>query len=208
MNIYKKTISKEEVANLPLANFDGTIHVIQALEEAEKAIAFLKTQAVIGFDTETKPSFTKGIINEVSLIQFSTDSTCFLFRINRIGIPQSLSDLLKDTTVKKIGLSLKDDFHALNRMGKIQQANFIDLQDYVKKFKIEENSLAKIYAILFEKKISKSQRLSNWEAEFLTEKQKKYAALDAWATREIYVKLNRQVISKQEDELMSKRANK
>jgi len=194
MDIYKSTISKEEVASLPLADFDGTIHVIQALEEAEKAVAFLKTQTVIGFDTETKPSFTKGVINEVSLMQFSTDTTCFLFRINQLGIPQSLSELFADATVKKIGLSLKDDFHALNRMKKIQQANFIDLQNYVKKFKIEENSLAKIYAILFEKKISKSQRLSNWEADFLTEKQKKYAALDAWATREIYIELSKQVI--------------
>jgi ribonuclease D len=191
MDIYKSTISKEEVANLPLADFDGTIHVIQALEEAEKAVAFLKTQAVIGFDTETKPSFKKGVINEVALIQFSTDNTCFLFRVNQIGIPKSLSDLLEDAAVKKIGLSLRDDFHALNRMKKIRQANFVDLQDYVKKFKIEENSLAKIYAILFEKKISKSQRLSNWEANFLTEKQKKYAALDAWATRKIYVELSK-----------------
>ncbi len=141
MNIYKSIISKEEVASLPLADFNGTIHVIQSLDEAEKAVAFLKTQAVIGFDTETKPSFTKGIINEVSLIQFSTDSMCFLFRINQIGIPRSLSDLFADTTVKKIGLSLKDDFHALNRMGKIQQANFIDLQSYVKKFQNHKDYL-------------------------------------------------------------------
>ena len=191
MDIYKSTISKEEVANLPLADFDGAIYVIQTQEEAEKAVAFLKTQPVIGFDTETKPSFKKGVINEVALMQFSTDTSCFLFRINQIGIPQSLSDLLADAVVKKIGLSIKDDFHALNRMKKIQQVNFIDLQNYVKKFQIEENSLTKIYAILFEKKISKSQRLSNWEADFLTEKQKKYAALDAWATREIYVKLSK-----------------
>jgi len=189
MSIYRATISKEEISNLPLADFKGSIHVIQTPEEAEKAVSFLKKQAVLGFDTESRPSFQKGKINEVALMQLSTDTSCFLFRINLIGIPQALSDLLANSSVKKIGLSIKDDFHALNRIATIQQVNFIDLQNYVKNFQIEENSLTKIYAILFEKRISKSQRLSNWEADFLTERQKKYAALDAWATREIYMKL-------------------
>ena len=189
MSIYRSTISKEEIANLPLADFDGSIYVIQTPEEAERAIAFLKTHTILGFDTESRPSFKKGKINEVALMQLSTGSSCFLFRINLIGIPQSLSDLLVDPLIKKIGLSIKDDFFMLNKMKVIQQVNFIDLQHYVKDFEIEENSLAKIYAILFEKRISKSQRLSNWEADFLTEGQKKYAALDAWATREIYMKL-------------------
>ena len=189
MSIYRSTISKEEISNLPLADFNGQIHVIQTLEEVEKAVSFLKTHTVLGFDTESRPSFKKGKINEVALIQLSTDSSCFLFRINLIGIPKPLSDLLADPSIKKIGLSIKDDFHVLNKMKTIQQVNFVDLQHYVKDFQIEENSLAKIYAILFEKRISKSQRLSNWEADFLTEKQKKYAALDAWSTREIYMKL-------------------
>ena len=191
MSIYKATISKEEIFNLPLADFEGSIYVIQTPEEAEKAVSFLKTHTVLGFDTESRPSFKKGQINEVALMQLSTSSSCFLFRINLIGIPQSLSGLLSDHLVKKIGLSIKDDFHMLNKMTKIQQVNFIDLQNYVKNFQIEENSLAKIYAILFEKRISKSQRLSNWEADFLTERQKKYAALDAWAAREIYMKLSK-----------------
>ena len=187
--MYKSTISKEEIAGLPLADFEGQIYMVQTLKEVEKAVSFLKTQTVLGFDTESRPAFKKGIINNVALIQLSTDSSCFLFRINQTGIPQSLSDLLANPSVKKIGLSIKDDFHSLNKMATIQHTNFVDLQSYVKNFQIEANSLAKIYAILFEKRISKSQRLSNWEADFLTEKQKKYAALDAWATREIYVKL-------------------
>ena len=189
MSIYRPTISKEEIKELPLADFSGAIYVIQTQEEAEKAVAFLKTHAILGFDTETKPSFKKGIINNVALIQFSTKNSCFLFRINQIGIPQSLSDLFANASVKKIGLSLKDDFHMLNKIKIIQHINFIDLQQYVKSFEIEANSLAKIYAIMFGKRISKSQRLSNWEADFLTDKQKQYAALDAWATREIYMKL-------------------
>jgi ribonuclease D len=189
MSIYRSTISKEEVADLPLADFEGQIHVVQTLKEVEKAVSFLKKHPVLGFDTESRPAFKKGKLNNVALIQLSTDSSCFLFRINLTGVPQSLSDLLANPSIKKIGLAIKDDFHSLNKIMTVQQANFIELQNYVKDFLIEENSLAKIYAILFQKRISKSQRLSNWEADFLTERQKQYAALDAWATREIYMKL-------------------
>jgi ribonuclease D len=190
MNTLRFTIQKEEIANYPLVEFEGPIYVIQTIEEADKAIDFLKTYEILGFDTETKPSFRKGKSNSISLLQLSTDKCCFLFRLNLIGIPSSLKNLLTTPSVKKIGLSLKDDFRALNKVtANLEPGNFIDLQNYVKSFKIEENSLMKIYAILFQRRISKSQRLSNWEADFLTEKQKKYAALDAWASREIYIKL-------------------
>jgi len=186
---YRQTISKEEIADLPLAGFTGHIHVIQTLGEVKKAVSFLKTKTVLGFDTESKPSFMKGVKNNVALMQLSTDKSCFLFRINITGIPKSLADLFSNPSIKKIGLAIRDDFLMLNKIAHVKQVNVIDLQDYVKNFQIEENSLAKIYAIMFGKRISKTPRLSNWEADDLTEKQKRYAALDAWATREIYVKL-------------------
>ena len=189
MEPFRPTISKEEMVQFPFANFEGKIHVIQTMEQTRKAVSFLRTQPVLGFDTETRPSFQKGKRNKVALMQLSSEKVCFLFRINIMGIPEVLLDLLTDPNIKKIGLSLKDDFHSLNHTTKIEQVNFIDIQNYVKYFRIEENSLSKIFAIIFNKRISKSQRLSNWEADFLSEKQKRYAALDAWATREIYVKL-------------------
>lgn len=179
------------MADFPLAEFDGPIHVIFTVEEAQKAVSFLKTNKILGFDTETKPSFTKGKINHVCLVQICTDSTCFLFRLNNdfTDILLCVKDLLEDSNVMKIGLSLKDDYTAIRRVTSFTPQNFIDLQSYVKQFGIEDNSLSKIYAIIFGKRISKSQRLTNWEADFLTDKQKKYAALDAWAAREIYTKL-------------------
>lgn len=131
----------------------------------------------------------KGKSNQVALMQVSTDTQCFLFRLNLIGITKSLADFIKDPSVIKIGLSLKDDFRSLNKKKSIEPVNFIDLQTYVKTFGIEDNSLMKIYAIIFGKRISKAQRLTNWEADLLTERQLKYAALDAWASREIYVRL-------------------
>jgi len=177
------------MVQFPFAHFEGKIHVIQTLKQTKKAVAFLRTQPVIGFDTETRPSFQKGKTNKVSLIQLSCEQTCFLFRINIMGIPQPLLDLFADPGIIKVGLALLNDFHSLNSIAKVKQANFVDLQNYVKNFQIEENSLSKIFAIVFNKRISKAQQLSNWESNFLTERQKRYAALDAWAAREIYLKL-------------------
>lgn len=190
MTEFKSKISKEEIANYPVAEFDGNIYIIQTIADADRAVSELEKEAVLGFDTETRPAFRKGQSNKVALMQLSSQNNCFLFRLNRIGIPNSLAQLLANKSVLKIGLSLKDDFRAISKMAKVKPDNFIELQTYVKSFGIEEMSLAKIFAIIFGLKISKAQRLTNWEADVLTPKQKGYAALDAWATREIYMKLD------------------
>lgn len=188
---YQPTIDKKLISEMPKVTFPGRIIIIYSAEEARKAVAYLNRCEVVGVDTETRPSFKKGKINDVALLQISTRDTCFLFRLNRIGIPDFLEEFLLND-VLKIGLSLRDDFNMLRRANKKDPriGNWIELQDYVGRFGIEEKSLQKIYAILFGKKISKSQRLSNWEADVLTEAQQQYAATDAWATLEIYMKLN------------------
>lgn len=188
---YQPTIDKKLISEMPKVTFPGRIIIIYSAEEARKAVAYLNRCEVVGVDTETRPSFKKGKINDVALLQISTSDTCFLFRLNRIGIPDFLEEFLLND-VLKIGLSLRDDFNMLRRANKKDPrvGNWIELQDYVGRFGIEEKSLQKIYAILFGKKISKSQRLSNWEADVLTEAQQQYAATDAWATLEIYLKLN------------------
>ena len=188
---YQPTIDKKLISEMPKVTFPGRIIIIYSAEEARKAVAYLNRCEVVGVDTETRPSFKKGKINDVALLQISTRDTCFLFRLNRIGIPDFLEEFLLND-VLKIGLSLRDDFNMLRRANKKDPrvGNWIELQDYVGRFGIEEKSLQKIYAILFGKKISKSQRLSNWEADVLTEAQQQYAATDAWATLEIYLKLN------------------
>lgn len=147
----------------------------------------MNTHSIVGVDTETRPSFRKGTTHKVALLQISTHDTCFLFRLNRLGLPDFLEEFLQND-VLKVGLSLKDDFAMLRRRNTKdpRTGNWIELQDYVPRFGIEEKSLQKIYALLFGKKISKSQRLSNWEAEVLTEAQQAYAATDAWACVEIY----------------------
>ena len=187
MKRIRNTISKAEIASLPKVLFEGRIFVIYTEADADKAVEYLKTQSMVGVDTETRPSFKKGMTHKVALLQIATSDTCFLFRLNQIGMPESLQDFLMSDTLK-IGLSLKDDFMVLRRRKDVhaEEGNWIELQDYVKRFGIEDQSLQKIYANLFGKKISKSQRLTNWEAETLTESQMKYAATDAWACVEIY----------------------
>ena len=172
---------------MPKVLFPGRIFVIYTESDAEKAVAYLKDQRIVGVDTETRPSFKRGTTHKVALLQISTQDTCFLFRLNRIGMPDSLQEFLMSDTLK-IGLSLKDDFNSLRKRQDMHpdRGNWKELQEYVGKFGIEDRSLQKIYANLFGEKISKNQRLSNWEADVLSEGQKLYAATDAWACVEIY----------------------
>ena len=154
--IVRRSINKDELKELPKTVFPGRIHVIQSEAETEKAVAYLQSQPILGIDSETRPSFTKGQSHKVALLQISSDECCFLFRLNMTGLTQPLVDLLENPAVIKVGLSLKDDFMMLHKRAPFTQ------------------------------QISKSQRLSNWEADVLSDGQKQYAATDAWACLNIY----------------------
>lgn len=184
--VIKRTIIKEELKEMPKTVFPGTIHVIDTETDVQKAIDYLSSQKVLGIDSETRPSFTKGQSHKVALLQISSEESCFLFRLNRTGLTKPLIDLLESSRVVKVGLSLKDDFMMLHKRSTFKQQACVELQEYVKEFGIQDKSLQKIYAILFGEKISKSQRLSNWETDVLTDSQKQYAAVDAWACLRIY----------------------
>lgn len=179
-------ITKAEISQMKPVLFDGRIIVVHSTAEMRKAVSYLKKNPLLGIDTETRPSFAKGKTYEVSLLQVSTEDTCFLFRLNYIGMPDELVDILQDERTLKVGLSLKDDIQSLHRKHSFVPKGFLDLQQYVKDMGIEAQSLQKIYALLFGRKISKSQRLTNWEADVLTDRQKGYAATDAWACIRIY----------------------
>jgi ribonuclease D len=183
-------ITKEELNLLPIEQFEGHIEVVDTSEAFERVLGLLREETVIGFDTETKPVFTKGKRNKVALLQVATSNSCYLIRLNKIGFPESLARFFADETVLKVGLSIKDDFLMLRgRNHGLEPQGFVELQSFVKDYGISDNSLQKIYAILFGKKLSKAQRLSNWEADVLSPGQKAYAALDAVACRQIYYEL-------------------
>lgn len=182
----RETISKEEVNELPLVFFEGEIIVVDTEKKAKEAIKVLRKQKIVGIDTETKPSFKKGQSHKVALLQIATADQCFLFRLNKIDFPETLAAFLSRKSIQKIGLALRDDFIGLNKHYNFKPENIIDLQTIVNNYGILEKGLQKIFAIVFNQKISKSQRLSNWESEELTDKQQLYAATDAWAPLMIY----------------------
>lgn len=193
MRTVRPHIDKDEIANLPVAQFQGKVYVLLTEREAKSAVEYLLRQRVVGIDTETRPSFKKGKVNNIALLQVSTDDQCFLFRLCRMGIPDCIKTLLESKSLIKVGLSLKDDFLQLNRSEseKIAPQAYIELQTDVKQIGIEDMSLQKIFANLFGKRISKRQQLSNWEADILSEAQQIYAATDAWACLKIYEEINR-----------------
>lgn len=183
--IYNK-IDKASVSLLKKVDFPGKIYVILSALEAEKAVDFLLRQPILGLDTETRPSFEKGKQYRCSLLQVSTSSSCFLFRLNHIGMCPAVKRLLSDKTVKKVGLAWNNDLLSLRQLGDFEPGSFIDLQTTVREIGIEDQSLVKIYANLFGERISKTDRLSNWERDVLKDSQKVYAAIDAWACIRIY----------------------
>ena len=188
--IYNK-IDKRSISNLPKVLFPGRIVVVTTENDADKAVDFLLAQPILGVDTETRPAFKKGINHKVALLQVATHDICFLFRLNYTGITTSILKLLEDTTVPKIGLALHDDIMSMHRRADFRPGNFIDLQKHVGEIGIEDLSLQKLYANFFGQKISKAQRLSNWEADILTQQQKNYAATDAWACIMLYEELQK-----------------
>lgn len=180
-------IGKVVLASLPVANYKGEIIVVDQPHQIIEMVDNLKNAEILGFDTETRPSFRKGTVYKTALIQLSTKEKSFLIRTNVLGYPKEVIEILEDPKILKVGLSIHDDFHNLKKVVEdFNPKNFIDLQSYVKEFKIADNSLSKLYGILFDERISKGQRLSNWEADQLSEAQQSYAALDAYACIKIY----------------------
>ena len=178
---------KNLIHELPRFVFEGRIIVIQSEAETVRAVKALRCSPILGIDTETRPTFRRGETHKVSLLQIADEHICFLFRLNEIGFPQPLVNLLADKEVLKVGLSLHDDFMMLRKRNEqFTPKNYIDLQDFVKEMGIEDMSLQKLYANVFRKRISKSARLSNWEADVLSESQKQYAATDAITCIQLY----------------------
>ena len=187
--MYKENITVEELAEHELSWFKGEIVLVDNLKTFYEIFPKLLRTDLLGFDTETRPTFRKGRKNAVSLIQLSTEDLACLFRINKIGIPDELADLLSDPSVIKTGVAVHDDIKFLKSVRKFNPEGFVDLQTLVKDFGIQSSGLKKLTAIVLGFRISKRQQVTDWEAEQLTEAQQIYAATDAWVCHQIYKKL-------------------
>lgn len=190
--MFKESITKEELSDLPLRWFNGEIVVVDSERKIKQAVDALSAQPVIGFDTETKPSFKKGVINKVALLQLSTKNVAFLFRLNRIGLPDEICKILANPKIIKPGVAIHDDIKALIQLKNFAPGGFVELQDNARDLGIQNFSLKKLAAITCGFRISKGQQLSNWETDELTEAQKIYAATDAWAALEIFENISKQ----------------
>jgi len=186
MVTYKNKINTEEINQLPTFLYEGEVVIIDSHRKVLQAVDELSHSSRLGFDTETRPSFTKGVVHNVALLQLSTDERVYLFRLNKCGLPNPLKKILTSEEIQKIGVGLRDDLRGLRRLSRFTPGAFLDLQIFVKAFGIEEMAFSKLMSIIFNVRISKRQRTTNWEAPELTPAQIKYAATDAWGALKMY----------------------
>ena len=185
-NTFSAHIAKTAIQALPITYFEGEVIIVDHPNELADAISYLSQQTILGVDTEARPSFKRGVHYPTALVQVATEEKCFLFRLTHVGMPQELANIFANPAICKVGLAFKDDLNGLRRRRDFKPANCIDLQSIVCKYGIMELGLQKIFAIVFGKKISKAQQLTNWENSHLTPEQARYASTDAWATLLIY----------------------
>lgn len=191
MMTFKENIDKSELVEYPISEFPGQIILVDNYKKLRESIRILKSYDILGFDTETKPSFRKGKVNTVALMQLSNRHQAFVYRINILGLPDELIDILTDNSIIKAGVAIHDDIKGLKNISDFTEEGFVELQDYVKQFGIKSSGLRKLTAIILGFRISKRQQVSNWEARELSNAQLRYAATDAWACYEIYKKLSK-----------------
>ena len=182
-------IDKNTIQALPLTSFEGEVIIVDLPEKVQEAVEYLSQFTILGVDTEARPSFKRGVHYPTALVQVATMERCYLFRLTHVGMPKELAQIFANPNICKVGLAFKDDLNGLRRRRDFKPTNCIDLQSIVCKYGIMELGLQKIFAIIFGKKISKAQQLTNWENSHLTPEQARYASTDAWATLLIYLTL-------------------
>jgi ribonuclease D len=187
MNLH---ISKDEINQLPMKQYEGPIHLVRTLKEAEQAAEKLKQEPLLGFDTETRPTFRVGEYYQPSLLQLATATEVFLFQIKLTGLTKGLCDVLSRPDIIKTGVSIRSDVSELRKLSAFEPAGFVELAEHAKKAHIKNLGLRGLAALLLGFRVSKREQTSNWAKNELTESQLRYAATDAWLGREIYLHMD------------------
>lgn len=189
--MFPASIPKEKLQHLPLTRFGGEIVVVDEPGQLSEVLNSCRKQSCMGFDTEKKPTFQRGQYHPTALIQLSTLDTAYLIRVNKVGFPPTLVQLMADPNLIKVGISILDDIKALQKISNFKPAGFLELNDVAGEVGVEDRGVKKLAGIFLEARISKNQQTSNWENEELTPSQQLYAATDAWVCMEIYDRLQR-----------------
>lgn len=187
--MYQKSITKDEINELPIVKFTGKMHIVIDQDSCLSAIEALSSEAILGFDTETKPAFKKGVSHKVSLLQLSTNDDAYLFRLNKCNLTKELCDLLANPNIIKAGVSIRDDIRGLNKLNNFEPGGFVELGDLAKKLEIKQLGLRSLAGMFLGYRVSKRFQLTNWELPKLTEDQFRYAATDAWVGLCLYNKM-------------------
>ena len=183
-------ITKAEINQLPMKQYEGPIHLIRTADEADKAAGKLKKESLLGFDTETRPTFRVGEYYQPSLLQLATENEVFLFQIKLTGLMQGLREILSSPDIIKTGVSIRDDLSELRKLAGFEPAGFVELATHAKQAHIKNLGLRGLAALLLGFRVSKREQTSNWAKNELTESQIRYAATDAWLGREIYLHMD------------------
>lgn len=185
---YKRKFTKDEINELPLRQYEGPIRLIDTEEEVPEAIEALCQCRLLGFDTETRPVFRKGVSYPPSLIQLATDDCVYLLHLNHISLSDYIKNLLASAEIIKTGVAVINDVKELRQVSSFEGKGFVDLGDLARSLEMQTNGLRNLAANLLGFRISKGVQCSNWGRQELTPQQITYAATDAWVSREIYLK--------------------
>jgi ribonuclease D len=183
-----RTISREDLANLPIRRYEGRVRVVATEEELQEARSDLRQEAVVGLDTETRPAFKKGESHLPCLVQAATARAVYLFQLRRTEAFPVLADLLGDQRIVKAGISLKDDLRALKQVFDFSEQNMLDLGLVARSNGFGQTGVRNLAGILLGTRVPKGTKTSNWAARELSSAQITYAATDAWVCRELYLR--------------------
>jgi len=187
--MFSSNISKEEINRLDLFQFEGNIQLVENEKHFDAVFDKIHQHNIVGFDTETKPSFQKGEKNMVSLVQIAIPDHVYLLRIHKTGLKDQILSFLENENILKVGVAIRNDAKELQQINRFKPAGFLELPDFTSKIGIEAKGLRGLAAIILNARISKAAKITNWEAERLTEKQLYYAATDAWVCLQMYQRL-------------------
>ena len=186
---FESTISKEAIASLPIRRYEGEVGLVAAPQDLERAMADIRQEQVVGLDTETRPAFKKGESYPPSLVQVATARVVWIFQIRQVDCSAALTELLEAPGIVKAGVGLADDLRQLKKLFPFTEASVVDLGTLGKRLGLGQTGLRNLAGIFLGFRIPKGKRTSNWAAQRLTREQIGYAAMDAWAARELYLKI-------------------
>lgn len=192
LNVFRRKINNEEINHLPARQYAGEIILVKDKEAVTEAVQALKKETVLGFDTETRPVFSKGKQNNPpALLQLAGESSVYVFQLSCIGFCAEIASLLEDEVIVKTGVAVRDDIRELQRLHPFKPGGFVDLSQIAKQNHLETHGLRNMAANFFGLRIPKGARCSNWAVKNLTHKQLLYAATDAWIGRELYIEMRK-----------------